>query len=133
MVNEKRNLWVIKDSQGNFASAITEFEEGIFTYVCYQTFSMECRCQGNLLRATNLVSDLRAKAMYVGLNEKFHLEYVGLDKLTEHKNFTGENMIVLDINIFPSNNMVVNPPVMVKENKSSKKSNVIKLPYPLTV
>ena len=120
-------MWVIKDSKNNFAGAIREFEEGIFTYLSYHTFSEECRCQGSLLRATDLISDLRAKAMYVGLTENFHLEYVGLDELTEHKEFIGDNMIVLDINIFPSSNMVVNSLVI------DKKSNVIKLPYPLTV
>ena len=133
LVNEKRNVWVIVDSKGNYVreNCIAEVEEGVFVYISYHTFSRECRAQGNLLRATNLISDLRDKAMYVGLNETFRLEYVDLSELTrEHNNFIGENMIVLDINIFPSSNMVMTPAVVVKK---SEKSNVIKLPYPLTV
>ena len=128
MVNKKRNVWVIKDSKGNFSGGIREYEKGVFTYLSYHTFSMECRCQTSLLRATNLICDLRDKAMYVVFGEKFHLEYVGLDELSEHKEFTGEdNMIVLDINIFPSSNMTVTPAVLMN------KSNVIRIPYPLTV
>ena len=131
MVNEKRNVWIIVDSKGNFASGVREVEEGIFVYISYHTFARECRAQTSLLGATNLICDLRDKSMYVGLNETFSLEYMGLSELTrEHNNFNGENMIILDINIFPSSNMVITPPMLVKK---SKKSNVIKLPYPLTV
>jgi len=45
--------------------------------------------------------------------------------IQEHREFIGENMIIVDI--VPSSNMVVIPPMLMN------KSNVINIPCPLTV
>ena len=76
MTIEKRNVWVIKDSKGNFATSIREFENGVMAYISFKTFSMECRCYTNLLSATNKVCAMRSKGMTVGIGETFSLEYV---------------------------------------------------------
>jgi hypothetical protein len=91
-------IWVIKDSKGNFArkDSVHKWDKKTWYYSAYKTFSPGCRGNKNLYNTERYLEILTKKAKEMGLDEKFHLEYVDIDEvIQEHENFTGENHIVI--------------------------------------
>lgn len=91
-------VWVIKDSQGNFAykNSIDKWDSKTWFYSSYKTFGMACRANQNLYKAEQYLETLTKKAEEIGLEESFHLEYMDINNaIDEHENFKGENHIVV--------------------------------------
>ncbi|HEY8805262.1 MAG TPA: hypothetical protein VIM42_09210 [Clostridium sp.] len=94
MVNEKRNVWVILDSKGNYSGGIRRIENEDI-YISWKSFGPECRAYLNLEKATNVIWDLRASSNAVGLDETFYLDYVVLeDIIAEHKDSSGVDLVM---------------------------------------
>jgi len=97
---ESRNMWVILDGNGHYASGIKEIDRGLNAYISYNTFGPECRGFLTLKRAVIIVGKLRSQSDDAGFDNTFLLHYLGIEEIIkDHKNFVGENMIIQYENI----------------------------------
>ena len=99
---EVRPVWVIKDSNNNFANAnsIGKIEKNVMAYVSFKTFSPECRAYLTETQAHKALGKLQTKAETMELDSIFTLEYVELSNMIkESKAFQGENMVLVEMDV----------------------------------